>query len=265
MIDLKDIQRLKSLRILLIGDSCVDHYHYGVCERMSPEAPVPIFKVLDTYKSGGMAHNVKANLEGMGISVYLLTNDEEIIKSRYIDKKTRQHLLRTDWGEAKKIVPLKPKELDSIDFDLFDVVVISDYDKGFLDRSTIDQILRLSGSKPVFVDTKKRDISCYTNCIIKINENELENLTKSPDLCDIIVTLGEYGAMYNNEIFPTKKVEIFDVCGAGDTFLVGLLCAYMVTHDIRKSIKFANSCGLLAVQKFGTYTLAPGDLDDICL
>ena len=91
MIELKDTQQPRSLRILLIGDSCMDHYHYGVCERMNPEAPVPIFKVLKTEKNGGMAYNVKSNLEGLGLEVHLITNDEEIVKVRHIDQKSRQH------------------------------------------------------------------------------------------------------------------------------------------------------------------------------
>ena len=35
-------QRQKSLKILLIGESCLDEYHYGECRRLSPEAPVPV-------------------------------------------------------------------------------------------------------------------------------------------------------------------------------------------------------------------------------
>ena len=39
-----DTQQQKSWNVLLVGDSCLDIYHYGVCERMSPEAPVPVFR-----------------------------------------------------------------------------------------------------------------------------------------------------------------------------------------------------------------------------
>ena len=253
MIDLKDIQRLKSLRILLIGDSCVDHYHYGVCERMSPEAPVPIFKVLDTYKSGGMAHNVKANLEGMGISVYLLTNDEEIIKSRYIDKKTRQHLLRTDWGEAKKIVPLKPKELDSIDFDLFDVVVISDYDKGFLTKSDIETICGKHNN--VFIDSKKVLGSWASGArYIKINETEYKRSkeTITSEIQEkIIQTRGAEGCLFRGIAYSVTKAEVKDVCGAGDSFLAALVVKFLEEENIEESIKYANYCASQVVTRRG--------------
>ena len=39
-----DTQQQISLKTLLIGDSCLDYYHFGTCERLSPEAPVPVLK-----------------------------------------------------------------------------------------------------------------------------------------------------------------------------------------------------------------------------
>ena len=44
------------------------------------------------------------------------------------------------------------------------------------------------------------------------------------------MTLGEDGALHQGKNFPTKKVEIFDVCGAGDTFLSALACSYLITY-----------------------------------
>jgi len=250
---------------LLIGDSCIDQYHYGVCERINPEAPVPIFKVLKTQKIGGMAHNVKSNLEGFAAQVHLLTNPEEIVKVRHIDQKSRQHLLRVDWGEADKVKPLSKEKINSVDFDLFDIVVISDYDKGLLDSSAISQILTKAKNKKVFVDSKKRDLSCYNDCVIKINQNEHKVLTDFPENCELITTLGEDGALYHGKKFPTKKAEIFDVCGAGDTFLAALSIAYWLTEDMDRSIRFANHCSGIVVQKFGTYAIRKEDIYDLCI
>ena len=53
----------KQLKILLIGDSCTDEYVYGTCERLNPEAPVPILKFNKKVTTKGMAWNVKKNLE----------------------------------------------------------------------------------------------------------------------------------------------------------------------------------------------------------
>ena len=265
MKELMDIQQLKCLKILLIGDSCIDHYHYGSCERMSPEAPVPIFKVLKTEKSGGMALNVELNLKGFNAKVDLLTNEKEIVKARYIDTKTRQHLLRVDWGEETQVQPLSNESINSVDFALYDAIVISDYNKGLLDTHIIKCILSKAGNLPVFVDSKKKDLSCYENCILKINNKEYREASFFPSNCELIVTLGEEGVLYKEERFPTKKVEIFDVCGAGDTFLAALAYAYLMTGDMERSIKFANECGGVVVQKFGTYAIKLEDLDGICI
>lgn len=259
----KDIQQLRYLKILLIGDSCVDRYHYGTCDRMSPEAPVPVLKVSHTENHPGMALNVKSNLEGLGVKVDILTNIEEIVKVRHIDTKSRQHLLRVDWGEEKEIRPLSLDLLNDIDFELYDGIVISDYDKGLLSPEVIQKLLPRCGNKPIFVDSKKKDLSFYEGCILKINEKEFHEAQKLPSKCELIVTLGERGASYNGKEFGTKKVEIFDVCGAGDTFLSGLSSAFLLTGDINRAITFANLCGGIAVQKFGTYTVKKEDLYDL--
>tara|TARA_Y100000310_G_scaffold341616_1_gene441344 strand:- start:1997 stop:2746 length:750 start_codon:yes stop_codon:yes gene_type:complete len=249
----------------LVGDSCTDRYHYGACERLSPEAPVPVFKVLKTEKRGGMVLNVKSNLEGLGLSVDLITNEKEIVKARYIDNRTRQHMIRIDLGEEFKSRPLADKVLDDIDFGLYDCIIISDYDKGFITPSVVKKILQCNHDRPIFVDTKKKDLSCYEGCILKINEKENANVMKFPLDYDLVVTLGESGARYKNKVYSTRKVEIFDVCGAGDTFLAALAAANMLTQDMKRSIKFANYCGSVVVQKFGTYAIKQEDINDICL
>ena len=55
----------KQLKILLIGDSCTDEYVYGTCERLNPEAPVPILKFNKKITTKGMAWNVRKNLESL--------------------------------------------------------------------------------------------------------------------------------------------------------------------------------------------------------
>ena len=69
----------------------------------------------------------------------------------------------------------------------------------------------------------------------------------------MIVTLGSRGAMYGNKIFPTKSVEVVDVCGCGDTFLAALSYQYLVTKSINEAIIFANNASSITVQKEGNY------------
>ena len=91
-----DIQQQKSFKVLLIGDSCIDKYVYGEVKRLNPEAPVPILNYKRTEIRNGMSWNVYNNLKSFGIDVYMLTNQEKIIKTRYIDEKTNQQILRVD-------------------------------------------------------------------------------------------------------------------------------------------------------------------------
>ena len=82
------------------------------------------------------------------------------------------------------------------------------------------------------------------------------------------MTLGKGGALWVNEgkYYRTEETDVFDVCGAGDTFLAGLVTAYLSSkEDLDLSIKFANKCASLAVKKLGTYAIKRGDLIDLCV
>ena len=93
MTELKNTQQQKRFKVLLLGDDCVDVYRYGTIDRISPEAPVPIFKFSHEEQRPGMAANVKHNLEIMGCDVTFLSNGTSI-KTRLIDQRSRQHIVR---------------------------------------------------------------------------------------------------------------------------------------------------------------------------
>ena len=67
---------------------------YGKCERICPEAPVPVFVPVNEITNGGMAKNVQANVEALGVECDVITHTNEIRKTRYVDIKTNQMLLR---------------------------------------------------------------------------------------------------------------------------------------------------------------------------
>ena len=90
------IQQRKSWKILLVGDHCVDIYHYGACDRLSPEAPVPILKEVKTETKMGMSSNVRMNLKSFNLSVRHEHNKHVIQKHRLIDSRFNHHLLRYD-------------------------------------------------------------------------------------------------------------------------------------------------------------------------
>lgn len=243
----------KPYRILLIGDSCVDEYVYGTCERLNPEAPVPILKFRRKESKNGMAWNVRDNLQAFGMEVYMLTNKEKIYKTRYIDEKYNHQILRVDIED-----PLSPMEYE-IPNEKYDALVISDYDKGFITQQKLFEVV-FNSKIPVFVDSKKT-ILPESNCFIKINDNESKLLKSKHD--NIIITRGSGGAEYDGVIYPGEKVSVFDVCGAGDTFLSALVYFYLECGTIEKAIPYANKAAAIAVQNFGTYVLSGDDINEI--
>ena len=240
-------------KVLVIGDSCQDIFNYGVCNRLCPEAPVPVFNPTKMIINGGMSINVFENLKSLKIDCDIVTNDHRPIKTRYVDEVSNQMLLRVDKKDVVKRI--EEKRLKSIDFSKYYAIVISDYNKGFLDEEDIYSIT--NSHSLTFLDTKKEIKTWAMNTnFIKINENEYNrNLFyfKNHHTKDLIVTLGKNGAMLNREeIFPiTGNHDIKDLCGAGDTFFAGLVADFINNNDIRSAIVFANKCASWAVTQKG--------------
>jgi D-beta-D-heptose 7-phosphate kinase/D-beta-D-heptose 1-phosphate adenosyltransferase len=200
-----------------------------------------------------MAWNVRDNLQAFGMEVYMLTNKEKIYKTRYIDERYNHQILRVDIEGV-----LSPMEYE-IPNEKFDALVISDYDKGFVTQNRLFEIV-FNSRIPVFVDSKKT-ILPESNCFIKINDNESKLLKSRHD--NLIVTRGSCGAEYNGITYPGEKVSVFDVCGAGDTFLSALVYFYLEYGTIERAIPYANKAAAIAVQNFGTYVLTGDDIDEI--
>ncbi len=241
------------VKILVIGDSCVDEYIYCTTNRFCPDAPVPILKPESYVSTEGMAGNVADNLRALGADVDLISNANQIKKTRYVDERTNHMFIRIDEGEDD-IFPIAKKTLENIEWDKYDAVVISDYCKGFL---TEDEIAYISHQHiNTFLDTKKLLNSWAENIgFIKINDVEYNyNLDNhSINLIEkMIITRGSSGAEYNGIMYPVDKVDVRDTSGAGDTFLAGLVYAYINGNNIADAIKFANKCATQIVQKKGT-------------
>lgn len=249
-----DIQPQKLLKVLLIGESCIDEYEFGSVTRISPEAPVPILKHRNTVTKLGMAENVKNNLEALGCEVDFLTNDKtKIIKRRFIDEKSNQQLMRLDIEHT-----LEPLKVEFIPLKAYDAVVISDYCKGFISNTLADYICTQYKGR-VFVDTKREDLSVFPYSFIKINNTEDEIAKKLPRTSTKIVTLGKEGAVCEGVYYPAHKVNVHDVTGAGDVFLAAL--TYFGTKsNIYAGIEAANALAARSVEHFGTYTITDKDL-----
>ena len=242
-------QPQKSFKILLVGDSCYDVYHYGEVKRISPEAPIPIFDLKYSEKKKGMASNVYENLKALGAEVHIHTSFKET-KNRYIDIKSKQQLLRVDEKTDKPY--FNEIEYEYIDYKSYDAIVVSDYGKGFVSNKDYCK-LRENFEGPIFVDTKNSNLDFYEGAIVKVNQYEYDNSDLGCMVDDLIVTYGGEKVTWKDKVFYPPKVHAFDVCGAGDTFLAALAIGYLETEKMETAIEFAMKAAAVTVKHIGVY------------
>ena len=240
------------MNILVIGDSCIDVYVYGKADRLCPEAPVPVFIPKRETRTGGMAANVFENIESLEVDVHLVTNENPVTKTRYVEEKTNHQIIRID-SETSAIPRIK--NLDKIKFGDYDAVIISDYNKGLL---TYEDIQFICKSHPaVFIDTKKIVNEYMLDAkFIKINEYEYANNIAAgqyfKEFYDkLIVTMSGKGCKYMDKEYNVDEVEVRDNSGAGDTFISGLVVEWCRSGHIDKAILYANECATIVVQHKG--------------
>lgn len=201
------IESFETLRVLVVGDVMLDCYLWGDVERISPEAPVPVFRVKEKTEAAGGAGNIVSNLVGLGCSVALVSvcgDDEagqrlatilshervrqQILKDRIRPTitKTRamarsQQLLRLDEEQTsplssemrKKVVELAKEACSE-----YDAIILSDYGKGVLSSPDVcEEIIRYGRSRDmnVMVDPKGRDWRRYSGATcVTPNSSEME-------------------------------------------------------------------------------------------
>jgi bifunctional ADP-heptose synthase (sugar kinase/adenylyltransferase) len=244
--------------ITIIGELCRDIFNYGNVTRLCPEAPVPVLTEVYTETNFGMAGNVRENLwaHDSSLRISLIHQSNPITKTRYIDQKTNHMFLRVDEGEDNiDSLVLTSEQIDDISES--DLVIVSDYNKGFLSEKTLIQIGKLS--KLSIIDTKKIITEKFINSFtfIKLNDREYQRNKNISDKNKdkFIITMGMHGAKYDDIIFlsPSPKQTI-DVSGAGDTFTAFFSLKYYETRDISESVKFANQMASIVVSKRGVAT-----------
>jgi len=221
-------------------------YQYGTVDRISPEAPVPVFKFNYKLEKPGMAGNVSENLKVLGCDVNFLKG-ETSTKTRLIDIRSKQQIVRID-----NDVDSKPIEFVTEIPQIYDAVVISDYNKGTITYELVEEIIS-TVTCPVFIDTKKTDLARFNGAYIKINALEKSLATTLPDAEWLIVTYGGSGAVWNGWAHGARTVEVADVCGAGDTFLSALVYEYLNTNNMNKAMEFAIDASAVTIQHMGVY------------
>ena len=300
----------------------LDAYHFGDVNRISPEAPVPVFLELgkERFVPGGAA-NVAAGIAATGAEVSFCTmigNDangkiflnlmkenhvntdlvkksdkrKTVTKLRYIGPGNQQ-ILRVDDEEIKDvsiddIKQIKSSLEQSFENKEYDVLVLSDYKKGFLSEQITKYLigLALKYKVPVLVDVKDTSYKKYGGAtVLKPNRKELNMLTGKPvdTICEIVMTagylceqapceyvlatLGAEGMLLadrNGLIRHIESVasEVFDVTGAGDTSIAYLAAEMAAGRSIEDAMLVANYAAGIQVSKLGTSIVYPYEVHD---
>jgi rfaE bifunctional protein kinase chain/domain len=310
------LQSFSKKSVLILGDIMLDEFIWGKVARISPEAPVPVVEVVEeTYRLGGSA-NVAATIramDGIPIPVGIIGRDaashrvEELLQQSGIERhglvrvdrpttlKSRiiahnQQVVRTD-RESRQ--PL-PTEINGALAELFlqylpqvSAVVISDYDKGVVNRELLPAILpkARNAGVPVFLDPKVHHADYYHPItLITPNHREAELLTGmsidgDDELeaagrkllqrfeCDFaLITRGEHGmSLFSASVktphhLPTFAREVFDVTGAGDTVIGTLALARAGGATMEEAATIANHAAGIVVGKVGTATVSQSEL-----
>lgn len=297
--------------ICVIGDLILDVYLKGDTNRISPESPIPIVNLNDTVNKLGGAGNCVDNLLTLGCEVSFIsvvnpvctyyntinellqhskcnpillpTNRKNTVKTRVVSR--NQQIVRIDSEETTEIVIENQNRIFDklVEYsENFDLVLLSDYNKGMLPKELVIRIIEFCNSKdiPVFIDPKGRDFDKYKNAtLISPNYSEallpynlynnetdfdnniktiLNNFATELNIKIPLVTLSEKGISFLNndkiDNIPTYSREVLDVSGAGDTVISALAYGYVIGENIKNCIKFANIAAGVVVAKNGTST-----------
>ena len=301
--------QLSSVRLLVVGDVMLDRYWFGDVSRISPEAPVPVVRIQKREERLGGAANVARNaaalgahtgllgvagadeagdqmeqlLQDGGIHSYLKRDEaiSTIIKLRVIGR--QQQMVRIDFEDAPTENVLRDKltQFKALLPD-YDVIVLSDYNKGALVNVAEMIALARAAGKTVLVDPKGDDFTPYRGAsILTPNRSELQQvvggwkteeqllekaqkLREELSLDALLLTRSEEGM----SLFTKDEVlhvhadarEVFDVSGAGDTVIATLATMLGTKAPLAEALVTANRAGGIVVGKLGTATVTREEL-----
>ena len=310
------VANFRNRRVLVLGDAILDEYLMGECSRISPEAPVPVLKVSGARRVLGGAANTAANIVSLGgrATLIAMVGDDEGgvtlkrcaadagVELHGIDngvptlRKTRvvghqQQIVRLDYEDVRAPGPNAVASiLDAVDGYVgdCDMVVISDYAKGFLSPSLAQAIIQRAhqAGVQVIVDPRPQHRECYVGCdYLTPNWRESRALLRLPDAdpsqdaveavartlaselqANIVLTLGPHGISFCNRdgserfAMPTLAKEVFDVSGAGDTVVAAFALAIASGADHHTAVALANRAASVVVGKFGTATVTAEEI-----
>lgn len=296
----------------------LDRYYFGTSKRISPEAPVPILKKKEEKIVLGGAANVAVNIAKAGQKVTVLSvigediegdnlinllqknnidtsliikdkNRCTSIKTRFIGQNNIQ-MFRFDeeitepieQETSNKILNMLEKYVSN-----YDIVVISDYNKGLLTVENTKMMIEVANKSNVrtLIDIKEPKYEKYKNAyLIKPNLDELNQITgmkvdsekeileasrtllKESNCNYVLATRGKDGMMlvskedYKN--IQCMSREVYDVTGAGDTVISYLATCMANEITLLDAIQISNYAAGVGVSKMGTYAVSINEIQE---
>jgi D-beta-D-heptose 7-phosphate kinase/D-beta-D-heptose 1-phosphate adenosyltransferase len=252
------------MKVLVIGDVILDRYIYGTSTRLSPEAPVPVVTHERTEETIGGAGLVHSNLLSLGVDSMLFNAEDEPVSIKTRVMCDGHYITRIDNDIHSDGVEVLDR-VREIDFSAYDYIIMSDYNKGYLDES-VELIKHFNkfGCK-VIVDPKTHANHYEGAWLVKPNEKEFQEYFINWQGNIIITQAGNpVIAKIDGEVYdiPVERVEVSDVTGAGDCFLAAFVYGLTRGYDHKHCLELAVKGSREAVKHVGTYTLTVGDIED---
>ncbi len=249
------VERFSDVKVLVCGDPMADVYHFGKIERICPEAPAPIFIETEKEIRRGGADNVANQLEAFGCHVTTLFPSKRSVKHRYF---VGHHLVFRIDEDKTGSPPVFVNNLDQ-----YDVIVLSDYLKGFLTADFCQSIIKKAAGYgiPVVVDPKGADWTKYYGCTaICPNTKEYAGWQTGGPFDTICVKRGEHGIDLLRKgcqqvNIPARARHVADVTGCGDIVVAAVAATIGVT---RSAVQIEQGCIIgvaaagFAVEQVGT-------------
>ncbi len=302
-----------SKKVLLIGDVMLDINTHGTCTRISPEAPVQVVKKSnEVFTLGGAGNNLvnlyHLNVDTDFISVIGGDNNGNVIQDS-IKQCTKRHLLIQEEGRVSTVknriiahghqvlridtedthpiqenTRLKILEHIKNNADSYEIILISDYNKGVCTEELIKDVVSIANKHNIKVicDPKKHNIQSYKGCyIVTPNKTEAEalygsSISTNEDIqnallfmkryiANPIITLSEKGIAYLDDngaikISSAQARGVVDVTGAGDTVVSTICYCIMNGYNLDTTISMANKAAAIVVTKLGTAFVKESEL-----
>jgi len=260
----KFIEKVKHLRVAVIGETIIDEFIPVVYEGHSIKSACPVYKLsggIKTVQQGGAAA-IAGHLKDFVQSVQLITNTNgEIVKTRYVDS-----------FDQKKHVEVNKFEIGGfrevqVDCNEFDVCIVADFGHGFCDHLKITDGFHLNcqtnsnnfgfnriskwkkyRKKSVSLDLREASLQMNRN-IADLDSDILELFNYEINSDSLFLTLGGKGSVYTNgkevirqEAYPSK---IVDTIGAGDTYF-SFACLLAAVPSVVNDLKIPSLAASLS-------------------